>query len=100
MRIQAIKWGLVSKPWMRAFTQQPPNRLDIFLPFQFHRKCGGWRLNLRLDSDPTWPEAGRGGLVLAALDETVGLFEQPQEGGLHLVGTAEDAELQRRLLTL
>ena len=40
LRIQTIKWGLVLKPWMRAFSQQPRNRLDIFLPFQFPRKCG------------------------------------------------------------
>ena len=25
LRIQTIKWGLVSKPWMRAFSQQPRN---------------------------------------------------------------------------
>ena len=40
LRIQTIEWGLVLKPWMRAFLQHPGNRLDIFLPFQFPIKCG------------------------------------------------------------
>ena len=33
---------------MRAFSQQPQNQLDIFLPFQFPRKCGAWSLILDL----------------------------------------------------